>query len=276
MTKKKKGSATGSSKSATNAAARKARAAVSAVGFVSSTCEDVQADAIESIDQLWLAMHMLLSLAWENPQMHMQQSMDQLSLSMQGLESIKICLGLEGSSAVNTVQALERFLVLFPNLKYEEFFRSVGLDEQCKDCFRAVQDAVAMKMILFPETFQIVMDMPIHPNLCSKLKHSHCIMKRYVRDVAQILLNMSREHDLGGEEEPAVDRPRQAGSSNDSRLPALEPDLGGEREPAVDRPQPAGSSNDTPPPGIPPAVLGRELTPAQLWLDEAVQRLHGP
>jgi hypothetical protein len=212
--KKKNNSATGFFKSATNAAARKARASVSAVGFVSSTCEDVQADAIESIDQLWLAMQMWLSLAFANEQWHMQQSMDQLSLSMQRLESIQVCLGLQGSSAVNTVEALERFWLLFPNLKYEEFFRSVGLDEQCKDCFRTIQDAVAMKMILYPETFQIVMDMPIQPNLRSKLKHSYFIMKRYIRDVAQNLLSMSSV-----EGEPAVDLPRQAGSSNDTRLP---------------------------------------------------------
>jgi hypothetical protein len=74
-----------------------------------------------------------------------------------------------------------------------------------------------MSMIFYPESFQQVMDMDIDAKLRSKLKHAHCIMQRYMRDVGVHLQVMGRETKLVGEQEPAVQAgSRQAGSSTDA------------------------------------------------------------
>jgi hypothetical protein len=195
-------------------AERKARAAESAVGFTSGTCDDVQADAIRCIDELL----MQLSLVFPCLQ-SMGFGSDHLAVSTHCFQHIKYCLGLLGSSASNVAEALGEFWRqdAFPdNLTHKQYLEAAGLQELCKDCLRTIQDAVAMKMLLYPESFQVVMDMEIHFNLKEKLVHAHFIMKRYVRDVAQHLLDMSREHELNGEQEPAVGRPGQAGSSTDA------------------------------------------------------------
>jgi hypothetical protein len=187
------------SKAAVNSAERKAAAQQSADGIVDSTGVDVQVVAIECIDEMLAEMSVLLSPLQT---MGMLEPIKEHIAAFAGLQHIQYCLRLTGPLAIVVTEALDK-------CTHEQYFHNAGLGALYKNCLRVIQDFIAMCMIRDPETFDKVMDMSIEINTRSKLRHSHFIMKRYLRDVGQHLLRI-------GIEEPAVGVPGQAGSSTDA------------------------------------------------------------
>jgi hypothetical protein len=243
-------------KSTTNALQRKADAWKGAQDFATSSFEDVIACAVNSIDTL------LMQLSIFAPCLHaLGFSNEHLAVSTHCFQRIKYCLGLQGPEAATAAEALNAFWKqdAFPDeLTHMQYFIAAGLEDLCKDCLRTIQDAIAMSMILHPETFQHVMDdMGISIDCKSKLQHSYFIMKRYLRDVGQHLLSLGGARELCVEGEPAFSHPEQAGSSTDARpatshaaWTAALAKLSGEQRTACGRPAQAGSSTDGLPPGL--------------------------
>lgn len=173
-----------------NAAERKAQAAQSALGLVANCTGDVNVEAILLIDRM--LMELYLVFAWLD-----ESGFDrnQFAVLTNALTQIKYFLTEVGPLAtINAVEALHSIWVhnkAFPDgPSHEQYFNAAGLDALAKECFRTVQDAIAMSTIFYPETYQQILDMGLDTMLRSKLKHSHFIQKRYLRDVAEKVLQL--------------------------------------------------------------------------------------
>jgi hypothetical protein len=245
--------------SVANHAERKARALESAVGYIADILDDVNAVATGIIDNM---MNHLVFIGCGEEHLGVWQH-------------IKYCLALEGPSATSSAKALSEVWrpTAFPDqLTHEGYLRAAGLEEQCKDCIRTIQDAIAMNMILYPDTFQLVMDLGMEVAVTSKLRHAYLIMKRHIADVGAHLISIGGGH------------PEQAGSTSieateDPWIPALAK-LG-------NRPGQASSSTDAMPENgvwTPPASLDAPAglsmpqatsvaVRAQDWLEEALVEL---
>jgi hypothetical protein len=173
-----------------NAAERKAQAAQSALGLVANIVGDVNVEAILLIERM--LMELYLVFAWLD---ELGFDRNQFAVLTYAFQQIKYFLTEVGPLAtINAVEALHSFWLhnkAFPDgPSHEQYFKTAGLDALAKECFRTMQDAIAMSTIFYPETYQQILGMGLDPVLMSKLQHSHFIKKRYLRDVAEKLLQL--------------------------------------------------------------------------------------
>jgi hypothetical protein len=174
-----------------NAAERKALAVQSANEVVAKNVDAASEDTILLIDRMLYELYTMY--AW------LEDSgfdNNQFVVVTAAFEQIKCFLMEVGPLAtISAVEALHRFWLhdkAFPEgLSHEQYFAAAGLEEVAKECFRTMQDAIAMSTIFYPEVYQQILDMGLDPSLMSRLSHSHHIMKRYLRYMAEHLLLLS-------------------------------------------------------------------------------------
>jgi len=100
-------------------------------------------------------------------------------------EWMSTCLYEEGSECVlSSAKALNTILV---NTDREAVFATLSLSEMLKDCLKNIQDAIAMGVLRFPDTEELIRDAGLDLNTISKINHARCIMSRYLVDVAHHL-----------------------------------------------------------------------------------------
>jgi hypothetical protein len=185
VTKKKGKQPTG--RSSENASERKAWASESAVSFVASAVSDANTIAIQCIDTMLMEMYRVFAWLVDNG-----FDREQFAVLMNCFAQLKWCLLEVGPSrTIQAVEALHGFWLHDGAVAHEQYFMAAGLEELAKECFRVIQDAIAMSTILFPEIYQHIIDMGVEVRLMSRLHHAHFIMKRYLRDVGEKLLQMS-------------------------------------------------------------------------------------
>jgi hypothetical protein len=174
-----------------NAAERKALAVQSANEVVAKNASAASDDAILLIDRMLCELYMIY--AW------LEESgfdSNQFVVVTAAFQQIKYFLTEGGPLAtISAVEALHRFWLhdkAFPEgLSHEQYFTAAGLEALAKECFRTMQDAIAMSTIFYPEVYQQILDMGLDYSLMSRLSQSHHIMKRYLRCMAQHLLLLS-------------------------------------------------------------------------------------
>ena len=240
MTKKrtglKKNTPTGNAEG--NAAERKALAVQSANEVVAKNVSAASDDAILLIERMLGELYMIYP--WLEASGF---DSNQFAVVTDAFQEIKYFLTEVGPLAtISAVEALHRFWLhdkAFPQgLSHEQYFKAVGLEALAKECFRTMQDAIAMSTIFYPEVYQQILDMGLDFSLMSKLSHAHHIMKRYLRFMAEHLLLLSeappnlvakriiKTAEFHAEKKAAADdlghsgRCQSAGSSTDTVLDA--------------------------------------------------------
>jgi hypothetical protein len=171
-----------------NAAERQAQAAQSAIGFVANTVTDANAAAILLIDNMLIELYLVF--AWLE---EFGYDINQFAVLTNAFHLIKYSLAEVGPLAtINAVEALHGFWLhnkAFPDgPSHEKCFKDAGLEALSKECFRTVQDAIAMSMIFYPDTYQEILGMDLDIAMMSRLQHSYFIQKRYLRGVGEKLL----------------------------------------------------------------------------------------
>ena len=193
MTKKrtglKKNAPTGNAEG--NAAERKALAVQSANEVVAKNVSAASDDAILLIERMLGELYMIYPWLEDSG-----FDSNQFAVVTDAFQQIKYFLTEVGPLAtISAVEALHRFWLhdkAFPEgLSHEQYFKAAGLEALAKECFRTVQDAIAMSTIFYPEVYQQILDMGLDFSLMSKLSHAHHIMKRYLRCMAEHLLLLS-------------------------------------------------------------------------------------
>jgi hypothetical protein len=173
------------------AAERQAEAVQSANEVVAKNVSAASDDAILLIERMLCELYMIY--AW------LEDSgfdSNQFVVVTAAFQQIKYFLTEMGPLAtISAVEALHRFWLhdkAFPEgLSHEQYFAAAGLEALSKECFRTMQDAIAMSTIFYPEVYQQILDMGLDLLLMSRLSHSHHIMKRYLRCMAEHLLLLS-------------------------------------------------------------------------------------
>jgi hypothetical protein len=173
------------------AAERQAEAVQSANEVVAKNVSAASDDAILLIERMLCELYM--SYAW------LEDSgfdSNQFVVVTAAFQQIKYFLTEMGPLAtISAVEALHRFWLhdkAFPEgLSHEQYFAAAGLEALSKECFRTMQDAIAMSTIFYPEVYQQILDMGLDLRLMSRLSHSHHIMKRYLQCMAEHLLLLS-------------------------------------------------------------------------------------
>jgi hypothetical protein len=127
-----------------NAAERKAEAAQSALGIVAKNISAANADAILLIDRMLCELYMIHEWLEE-----FGFDSNQFVVLTDAFQQIKYFLTEVGPLAtISAVEALHRFWLhnkAFPEgLSHEQYFTAAGLEALAKECFRTVQDAIAM------------------------------------------------------------------------------------------------------------------------------------
>lgn len=187
--KKTKSAPTGNA--GANAAERQAQAVQSANEVVAKNVSAASDDAILLIERMLCELYMIY--AW------LEDSgfdSNQFFVVTTAFQEIKYFLTEVGPLAtISAVEALHRFWLhdkAFPEgLTHDQYFTAAGLEALAKECFRTMQDAIAMSTIFYPEVYQQILDMGLDLSLMSRLSHSHHIMKRYLRCMAEHLLLLS-------------------------------------------------------------------------------------
>ena len=240
MTKKrtglKKNTPTGNAEG--NAAERKALAVQSANEVVAKNASAASDDAILLIERMLGELYMIYPWLEDSG-----FDSNQFAVVTDAFQQIKYFLTEVGPLAtISAVEALHRFWLhdkAFPEgLSHEQYFKAAGLEALAKECFRTMQDAIAMSTIFYPEVYQQILDMGLDFSLMSKLSHAHHIMKRYLRCMAEHLLLLSeappnlvakritKTAEFHAEKKAAADdlghsgRCQSAGSSTDTVLDA--------------------------------------------------------
>jgi hypothetical protein len=183
----KKGKNPPSGKSLENAAERKASATESAINFVTAAVMDANTIAVQCIERMLMDMYLVFTWLCENGYCR-----DQFAMFAHGFGQLKYCLSaVTPNQTIAAVEALRGFWTS-PNqtIAAVEYFMAAGLQDVAKETFRTVLDAIAMSTILFPETYQIIIDMDIEVDLLSRLQHAHFIAKRYLCGVGEVLAEM--------------------------------------------------------------------------------------
>jgi hypothetical protein len=183
----KKGKNPPSGKGLENAAERKAWASESAISFVSAAVMDANTIAVQCIERMLMEMYLVFSWLSENG-----YSQDQFAMFAAGFGQLKYSLSaVTPDQTIAAVEALRGFWTS-PNqtIAAVDFFMAAGLQDVAQETFRTVLDAIAMSTILFPETYQIIIDMGIEVDLQSRLQHAHFIAKRYLCGVGEVLAEM--------------------------------------------------------------------------------------
>jgi hypothetical protein len=193
MTKKRTGKKTKppTGNADANAAERQALAVQSANEVLAKNVLAACDDAILLIERMLCELYMIY--AW------LEDSgfdSNQFVVVTAAFQQIKYFLTEVGPLAtISAVEALHRFWLhdkAFPEgLSHEQYFTAAGLGALAKECFRTMQDAIAMSTIFYPEVYQQILDMGLCLSLMSRLSHSHHIMKRYLRCMAEHLLLLS-------------------------------------------------------------------------------------
>jgi hypothetical protein len=184
MAKKKSARFNPSSKASANASARLGQAKHSAIDFVGGILMDVQEVAKECIDELLVQMNVVYS----SLSMGNSECISEHQLPAEALRHTGYCLRLTGCMATIAAEAFDKC----NNPMFEKYWQDIGLELEFQNCRRVIQDAIAVEMIQHPESFEMVMDMNTTLDTRSKLRHAYFIMKRYLRDVGQHLLNMGQ------------------------------------------------------------------------------------
>ena len=212
-----------------NAAERKALAVQSANEVVAKNASAASDDAILLIERMLGELCMLYPWLEESG-----FDSNQFAVVTDAFQQIKYFLTEVGPLAtISAVEALHRFWLhdkAFPEgLSHEQYFTAAGLEALAKECFRTMQDAIAMSTIFYPEVYQQILDMGLDYSLMSRLSHSHHIMKRYLRCMAQHLLLLSeapptvvakRNKKAAADDLGHSGRCQSAGSSTDTVLDA--------------------------------------------------------
>jgi hypothetical protein len=125
-------------------------------------------------------------------------SPDHVAAADNVFKNIRHCLRVqEGPVALAAARALDEvgMITCIDNATHEAFFEAAGLEEEFKHTMRTIQDAIAMSMLQYPETYEFVMEDMMHltDNTRSRLKHAHVIQKRFLRHVAQHLSRTGAE-----------------------------------------------------------------------------------
>jgi hypothetical protein len=171
-----------------NSLERKAWASESAVSFVTGAVMEANTIAVQCIERMLMEMYLVVAWLEENG-----FDREQFAVSTHCFAQLKYCLSEVGPcTTINAVEALHGFWLHggAHEQYWPQYFMAAGLEELAKECFRVIQDAIAMRTILFPETFQQIIDMGIGVDLMSKLRHAHFIAKRHVGGVGERLSQM--------------------------------------------------------------------------------------
>jgi hypothetical protein len=185
-----------SAKAKAKAAERKGRARERSMSFVADEFEEFTEFAIQCISDMLRQLHK----CWPGLMCHVYGD-GHRQFATEGFEQLKFCLGLPGRSAViSGAHALNAVWTqaLVCGCTLQQYCVDAGLSNQFKHCLRTFQDAIAMGMILDPDAFQEMNELPIAVNTRSRLRQSYFMMQRYLRDVGQHLLEMVAECDSGG------------------------------------------------------------------------------
>ncbi len=221
-----------------NAAERKALAVQSANEVVAKNASAASDDAILLIERMLGELCMLYPWLEDSG-----FDSNQFAVVTDAFQQIKYFLTEVGPLAtISAVEALHRFWLhdkAFPEgLSHEQYFKAAGLEALAKECFRTMQDAIAMNTIFYPEVYQQLFDLGLDFSLMGRLSHAHHFMKRCLRCMAEHLLllseappnlvakRMAKAAEYHAEKKAAADdlghsgRCQSAGSSTDTVLDA--------------------------------------------------------
>jgi hypothetical protein len=162
-----------------------------AVRIIEETFEDLKVHATDSINEL--LVECTANFEWAVMKGH---SSDHFHRAVQGFRHLQLCLNSLGYLAPTAAEALDHIwfeLSVDGCVGHAAFFKDCGLEASFIDCMHVVNDTIAISMIR-DRTLQQVMEMEgIDHDTKSKLRHSYFIMKRFLRDVGQHLLEFAAE-----------------------------------------------------------------------------------
>jgi hypothetical protein len=118
-----------------------------------------------------------------------------MAMTEVSFERIKGCLGLAGTAGPTAAVAFDQVWKPFPECtkNCEDVCTAVGLEELFKEAIRMIADTIAMCMIVFADTYTVIMFSNIEKTTRSKLKHAYYICLRRLREVGNQLNAMGAE-----------------------------------------------------------------------------------